>query len=192
MTDVRMRESLSAMMDQEAGELEARRLLRDLDDETAASLGRWQLARDVLRGHQVALTGTDDFSARVRASLGKQDGARPAWVNPLTRVAVAASVAAATVTGWQAFSDGQFSGTTTTAQEMQTPDLLGPARDLAVRELGGVEARSVAVSPTRGEEDKEHLDDMILRHGEFTSRQGGQGVMSSARIVGADAAEESR
>lgn len=188
MTDERMRESLSALMDQEAGELEVRRLLRDLDDETAASFGRWQLAHDVLHGHRVSMVGQEDFSARVRAALGPQQPARAGWTAPLARVAVAASVAAATVAGWHAFQSDPATATVTTAREMVTPDLQGAARDLAVRELGGVEARSAAVSSAAAG-DAERLESLILHHGEITARQSGQGVMTSARIVGGEAAE---
>lgn len=192
MTKERMRESLSALMDGEASELETRRLLRDLDNETAASLGRWQLARDVLQGHQVALADSNDFSARVSASLGKQEAARPEWINPLARVAVAASVAAATVTGWHVFQNSPAAAPVTTAHETQAPSLLGPSGELAVRELRGVEARAAAVSPLEQEAHEEHLEDLILRHGEFTTRHSGQGAMASARVMGREAGEEAR
>lgn len=192
MTNERMRESLSALMDGEASELETRRLLRDLDNETAASLGRWQLARDVLQGHQVAMPGHEDFSGRVSAALGKQEAARPGWINPIARVAVAASVAAATVTGWHLFQSAPAAGPVTAAHEAQGPSLLGPAGELAVRELRGVEARAAAVSPLEQEAREEHLEDLILRHGEFTTRHGGQGAMASARVMGREAGEEAR
>ena len=52
-------EALSAFLDGETSELETRRVLRDLDQADIATLGRWQLASDTLRGHasRAALPG---------------------------------------------------------------------------------------------------------------------------------------
>ncbi|MCH9784072.1 MAG: sigma-E factor negative regulatory protein, partial [Gammaproteobacteria bacterium] len=98
-------EALSAFLDGETNELETRRVLRDLDQADIATLGRWQLASDTLRGH-ASREVPPAFNARLSAALAAESkpAKRAGVMGGFARVAVAASVAAATVIGWQYWS----------------------------------------------------------------------------------------
>ena len=98
-------EALSAFLDGETSELETRRVLRDLDQADIATLGRWQLASDPLRGH-ASREVPPAFNARLSAALAAESkpAKRAGMMGGFARVAVAASVAAATVIGWQYWS----------------------------------------------------------------------------------------
>ena len=64
-------EALSAFLDGETSELETRRVLRDLDQADIATLGRWQLASDTLRGH-ASREVPPAFNARLSAALAAE------------------------------------------------------------------------------------------------------------------------
>ena len=64
-------EALSAFLDGETNELETRRVLRDLDQADIATLGRWQLASDTLRGH-ASREVPPAFNARLSAALAAE------------------------------------------------------------------------------------------------------------------------
>lgn len=98
----KLRETLSALMDAETDDLELRRLLKALDEDSdsAAELlqswGRYHLVQDVLHGH--AQPAKFDISAAVAEQLGHEDSHHvrrgfTAWQQNLTRIAVAACVA---------------------------------------------------------------------------------------------------
>lgn len=100
----RVRETVSALFDGEATELELRRLL---SNEPAVVRDAWrdyQLQRDALQGNDLRFVGFD-ISARVRAAIDDEveapavaaGGAR--WWRPLASMAVAASVATVVVMG---------------------------------------------------------------------------------------------
>jgi sigma-E factor negative regulatory protein RseA len=102
-------ESLSALMDSEANELEIERLLQQVgrDGDIRARWQRFNLVRHSLQGDRLAHAGWD-ISGRVRADLDgtakknpNDNGLRQRLVKPLTSFAVAASVAATVVIGGQ-------------------------------------------------------------------------------------------
>ena len=111
----RLRESVSALMDGEADELELRRLLSN--DSFPVARETWidlQRARGSFNGIDAALTGLD-ISARVQSALSDENAAEqfPAasvqvgswrWWRPVASVAVAASMAAVVVVGMRGFS----------------------------------------------------------------------------------------
>ncbi|MFA7552944.1 MAG: sigma-E factor negative regulatory protein [Spongiibacteraceae bacterium] len=99
-----LRESVSALMDGEADELELRRLLSRQDmDSTNRVWSRFHLARDVMQDqyHSVAFKHLD-ISAQVSEAIKQerpptQKSIAPQWWRPAAGFAVAASVAAALV-----------------------------------------------------------------------------------------------
>jgi len=104
----KLQESLSALMDGEANELELQRLLASSDNEDLrATWSRFNLVRGVTSGLDLApIPGVDkgsDFAARVRVAVGVDAGGQTShWERvkrPFTSLAVAASVAAAVVVG---------------------------------------------------------------------------------------------
>ncbi|MCK5874611.1 MAG: sigma-E factor negative regulatory protein [Alcanivoracaceae bacterium] len=173
-------ETLSALLDNEVSELDARRLLRDMTDEDAEQLGRWQLARDVLQRHPVAAVPAD-FSARIGMALEQEQQSRH-WALPLARLAVAASVALATVVGWQYWDDSQLAGAPAVASS-QRPVLL-EGHEL----VSGVihpQAQPAALT-----QERERMEDMLVRHSDFAARHGSQSVVPYARFISLEARKE--
>jgi sigma-E factor negative regulatory protein RseA len=109
----RLGESVSALMDGEATEFEAHRILKDLGDATDArgsardKWQRYQIASSVMTGGPVSKI---DFSAAISASIDLENAHR---INPLTRhansvgrFAIAASVAMVAILGVQQLNNG--------------------------------------------------------------------------------------
>ena len=104
----KLRESLSALMDDEANELELQRLLKQVgeDAELRQTWVRYQAARTAMHGHETAHLQLD-ISARVRDAVDAENSAHPVrglkdrLLRPVASFAVAASVAATVVIGGQ-------------------------------------------------------------------------------------------
>ena len=106
MSSESLRESLSALMDDEAEQLEVRRVLQtgEQDPNVRRSWERYQLARSVM--HKEPWDSGVDLSAGIAAALAEEPAlkATPAasafrWKTQLGRVAVAASVTVAVLVG---------------------------------------------------------------------------------------------
>jgi sigma-E factor negative regulatory protein RseA len=115
-------ESLSALMDNEASELELQRLLKALeaDSEVKAIWSRYQVASAGLKG-KLPVMASSDFAARISAAIDTEETyfqqpiskqkagadnvvAMPSsWWQQLGRAAIAASVAGALVVGVQQY-----------------------------------------------------------------------------------------
>lgn len=174
-------EALSALLDNEVSELDARRLLRDMNDEDAERIARWQLARDLLQRHAVAPVPAD-FAARLGAAIATEQQPKH-WAMPLARLAVAASVALATVVGWQYWEGGSVD-TPALASSSQRPVLLGE------HELVGV--MNPQARPATLTRERERMDDMLVRHSDFAARHGSQGVAPYARFISLEAQKEQK
>lgn len=104
-----LRESLSALMDDEANELELQRLLKKLDGdaELRSTWVRYNAVRSVMAGQDVSHMQLD-ISARVREAIASEPAAKPSLreklFRPVASFAVAASVAATVVIGGQQLS----------------------------------------------------------------------------------------
>ena len=106
----KLRESLSALMDDEANELELQRLLKQVGDdpELRQTWVRYSAVRSVVSGQQTALHGLD-ISGSVRHAIasdseparGQADSGFKRFLRPVASFAVAASVAATVVIGGQ-------------------------------------------------------------------------------------------
>ena len=110
-------EALSALMDGEASELEVRRVLNNIEKDQALcqTWARSQLAGSVLRGETRGAASqwqSLDISARVALAIDDEQPLQmqpaavknrtaSAWARPFANVAVAASVSAAVILGWQ-------------------------------------------------------------------------------------------
>ncbi|KPU50776.1 hypothetical protein AN403_92 [Pseudomonas fluorescens] len=128
-----LQESLSAVMDNEADELELRRVLNACDDvETRDTWARYQIARAVM--HKDLLLPRLDIAAAVSAALA--DEAVPAkpsrgpW-RSLGRLAVAASVTLAVLAGVRLYNQDEIAGVELAQQSSQpalaVPQVKGPA-----------------------------------------------------------------
>jgi sigma-E factor negative regulatory protein RseA len=107
----RMRESLSALLDDEANELELERILSRIadDDELRQTWVRYNAVRATVSGHQLAHIKLD-VSTQVRQALAEQrapsaahtaTSLRQRFLRPVASLAIAASVAATVVIGGQ-------------------------------------------------------------------------------------------
>lgn len=105
----RVRESLSALMDDEANELEVERVLSQVgrDEQLRDTWVRYQHTRNALSGASMAYPELD-ISARVREALEDEPAEtqqapslKERFLRPITSLAVAASVTATVVIGGQ-------------------------------------------------------------------------------------------
>ena len=114
-------EELSALMDGEVSELELRRVLKNLqtDDQLGEKWQRYQLTSAVLKQQtqgNAAKWAEIDLSSRVSAAIGAEPALhvkskpRKPMLKPFANVAVAASVSAAVILGWQNFGQAPVSG----------------------------------------------------------------------------------
>ncbi len=115
----RIKQSLSALMDDEAGEFELRKTLEQLDPQSAAAWSRYHVARSALKG-DAPLQSQLDISAGVMAELEHEPvysltaGDKPLqssakggfqW-RPLGSIAIAASVTMMIIFGAQSYQSG--------------------------------------------------------------------------------------
>ena len=131
-------QSISALMDNQASELELQRILKasEQDTEVKAIWSRYQIASAVLRGElgrgeQAPVVGSD-FAARISAAIQEEEAlvAQPApaakkpqqgWFYQLGRVALVASVAGGMVLGVN-----QFNGSDPASSQMATNTQAAP------------------------------------------------------------------
>ena len=179
--DDRLRETLSAMMDDEADELAVRRLLsHGSQDEVREQWQRWQQVRGLLHSHHSPADGID-VSGAVREVL---DG-RPrrasdhavAELKPVVRwqwpavamVAMALLVGFGAGAGWESVD----ATTGTSVAATQTPDLsAAPAVDEIA--LQGLD-----------QEQWEQMSRYLLEHAQHNSVGAGRGSVGYARLVSA-------
>ena len=128
-----LQESLSAVMDNEADELELRRVLNAFDDvETRETWARYQIARAVM--HKDLLLPRLDIAAAVSAALADEavpaKASRSPW-RSLGRLAVAASVTVAVLAGVRLYNQDEIAGVElaqrSSQQSLVAPQVKGPA-----------------------------------------------------------------
>lgn len=127
-----LQESLSAVMDNEADELELRRVLAASEDgELRGTWSRYQIARAAM--HRELLVPQLDIASAVSAALAEE--AAPARKTPIWRsvgrVAVAASVTVAVLAGVRFYNQDDLAGTQLAQQGaspvLSIPQVQGPA-----------------------------------------------------------------
>ena len=129
-----LQESLSAVMDNEADELELRRVLNAVDDpETRATWSRYQVAGAAM--HNELVLPKLDIASAVSAALA--DEAVPVKVKQgpwrtIGRLAVAASVTVAVLAGVRLYNQDEITGAELAAQQpaqqgLSVPQAQGPA-----------------------------------------------------------------
>ncbi|MEC4023601.1 RseA family anti-sigma factor [Pseudomonas fulva] len=129
-----LQESLSAVMDNEADQLELRRVLNAVDDaETRATWSRYQVARAAM--HKELLLPNLDIASAVSAALADEAVPAKAKQGPwrtVSRVAVAASVTLAVLAGVRLYNQDDITGAQLAAQQpvqqgVTVPQAQGPA-----------------------------------------------------------------
>lgn len=137
----RMRESLSALMDDEANELEVQRVLSQIgeDEDLRRTWERYNTARSALAGQPIQFAGLD-ISRQVSAAVAQEQASagsrlKERLLRPVASFAVAASVAGTVVLGGQQLA------------QLDSPDPYGQSAVAGVSPVGMV--HSVGATPVR-------------------------------------------
>ena len=194
-----MGESLSALMDEEANELELERVLAQLseDEELRKTWTRYNLAQHARQGHQLAHSDWD-ISERVQSTLaGSRSDDRSSGraslkqrlLRPVTSFAVAASVAATVVIGGQQLAQvsgaDPYSVDRSAATSASPVGMLNSLGATAVRASYGTQAIPVLQPATRTAYDElaqRRLRKYMQEHAEQAALNSPQGLLPFARI----------
>jgi sigma-E factor negative regulatory protein RseA len=178
----RMRESLSALLDGEADELEIRRVLSQVDDdqELRQTWRRYNLARDVMDGQRETCHAVD-ISARVMARIEQEQADSPVTglgrklLRPVASFAVAASVAATVVIGGQQIASlggaGQASGGDPAVAASASP--VGLVNSLGATTVTRTAYRELA---------RQRMERYMQEHAEQAALNTPQGLIPFARV----------
>lgn len=178
--DDRLRETLSAMMDDEADELSVRRLLsHDRQDEVCDQWQRWQQVRGLMhRAHSPA--ESVDVSVAVREVLdgrsrrfSEADPAKPApayrWQWPaVAMVALALLIGFGAGAGWES-ADAPVQAPVAATES--TGPISQPVDEVALQGLD--------------QEQWEYMSRYLLEHAQHNSVGAGRGSVGYARVVSA-------
>ena len=203
-------ETISAVMDSQADDLEVRRLLKALDnaseEEAAAILAQWEsfhsigsVLRNESRSNNETPTmrASSNFAASVSAAIADEApmdkvARRPSKSDPMwQRFAVAASVTLAILVGVQEYESMQAGDASYTADNAVTVPALKSV-DQSVVDLTAVQLASseVALESSMSEAEKleaieaqERLNEYLLEHTNHAAKQSGQGMIPFARLA---------
>lgn len=194
-----MGESLSALMDDEANELELERVLVQVkgDRELCKTWMRYNLVRHAVQGHQLAHLDWD-ISGRVQSTLAGSQmegssttraGLKQRILRPLASFAVAASVAATVVIGGQQLaqlgSADPYRTDRPVATRTSPVGMLNSLGATAVRASYGTQAIPVLQPATRTAYDElaqRRLRKYMQEHAEQAALNSPQGLLPFARI----------
>lgn len=214
----RLNESLSALMDGEASELEIQRLLKESDG-SGSSLqecwSRYQLAGNVLRGEKVAPVDLG-LAASISAAIADEpclaepaqpsaandssETGRSRWWRPLSRGAVAATVAFAAVLGVQQIQSPQPGGDMLAEVERPAQQPVQSSPQPSGFLVPTLNTRAVSTAPQFVPEQRvgspspqvqmvpspelmRHLNRVMIEHSEQAARVGSQGMVPFARAT---------
>ena len=197
--DERMRESLSALLDDEANELEIQRLISqiDSDDTLRDTWLRYNVARCAIADQQPGLLGAD-ISGRVRDQIARDesktsvDGLAQRLLRPVASFAVAASVAATVVIGGQQIAglggaDNAWSGSAQAVAASASPvGLVNSLGATPVRASYGTKSVPVLQPATRTayrELARQRMERYMQEHAEQAALNSPQGLIPFARVT---------
>jgi sigma-E factor negative regulatory protein RseA len=187
-----MRESLSALMDDEANELEVERVLARIagDPELREAWVRYNMVRTVTGGQYPAHPGLD-VSARVRKELAGEErgiaGLRQRWLRPLASMAVAASVAATVVLGGQQLAQLESPGqdSQAIASSVSPVGMVNSLGATSVQASYGTQSVPVLQPATRTayqELAKQRMQKYMQAHAEQAALNSPAGLVPFARV----------
>ncbi|WP_271411195.1 sigma-E factor negative regulatory protein [Pseudomonas sp. Q1-7] len=185
-----LQESLSAVMDNEADELELRRVLAASEDqELRATWSRYQIARAVM--HKELLEPRLDIAAAVSAALAEEavpptKVARGPW-RSLGRLAVAASVTVAVLAGVRLYNQDEVAGTQQLAQQGSQPTMVMPQAQQGAVLAGYSEEtqqaqQPIGVNQSSGWHEK-RLPAYLRQHAQQAAMSGSDSVLPYARAA---------
>ncbi|MFQ3324167.1 MAG: sigma-E factor negative regulatory protein RseA [Pseudomonadales bacterium] len=196
----KLRESISALVDGEANEMDLHRVLKasETDDEVRQSWRRYQAISAVVKNDERSLLRID-ISDGIRAAVANDkatSGSRISeMLKPMMSVAVAATVTVAILTGTQIYQAASGGGNaslneiaTTEDFNSSAPVTAGQFNNLA---LPASVSTDVYSKPSQAQLDKrayadavagQRLNSYMYRHVENSSISTGSGVMPFARV----------
>jgi len=195
----RMRESISALLDDEANELELERVLSQIadDEELRQSWVRYNAVRASISGQHVAQINVD-ISHRVRSAIAAEQGdavgsganrsLKERLMRPVASLAVAASVAATVVIGGQQLAQigGSSYGDDQALAAAASPvGLVNSFGASSVRASYGTQAIPVLQPATRTayqELARQRMNRYIQEHAEHAALNSPQGLIPFARV----------
>lgn len=198
-TQETLRESLSALMDGEANELELQRLLSGIADnaELRSTWTRYHAVRSVVGAQEV--TGFSmDISQRVRGVLaeealvvsqGHTGGRIQRFLKPVASFAVAASVAAVVVVGGQQIAQigdaGSYSSSNTVAASASPVGLINSIGAVPLQASYGTQSRpelQPAARTAYKELARQRMEKYMQQHAEHAALNSPQGLVPFARV----------
>ncbi len=188
----KLRESISALVDGEADELELRRILANADAQEVRDVWRgYHVQRDVLNGVDMRFAHID-LSARIQDGIA--DELLPAavggrWWRPFASVAVAASVATVVVFGARTLNlanggDAAVAQSSVSAAGVfPVGSFSSPVNNVAVGAAmmpSAGFAQPAALDPDQFA--RQRLQQYLLQHTERAALNNGQGVISFSKV----------
>lgn len=187
--DDRLKETLSAMLDDQADELSVRRVLSHPEqDKVRSQWQRWQAVRDLM--HDNVAVDHIDVSAGVRQSLsgvyapavmepaGTRRGAERRWYWSAAAMVFAGLLVGFGVgSGWESGRDNP---------QLLAESAAGGARE----ELASTDVAPVPEVALQGldQQQWEHLSQYLLEHAQHNSVAAGRGAVGYARLASVSAA----
>ena len=189
-----LQESLSAVMDNEADELELRRVLNAFDDtQTRDTWSRYQVARAVM--HKDLLIPRLDIASAVSAALAEEQTpakvARGPW-RSIGRLAVAASVTVAVLAGVRLYNQDDIVGNQMAqqnpAQSLSAPMAKGPAVLANYSESADQATGPMANGVLQGQPgwQDQRLPGYLRQHAQQAALKGAESPLPYARAASLD------
>ncbi len=195
----RMSESLSALLDDEANELELERILSRIadDDELRQTWVRYNAVRATVSGHQLAHIKLD-VSTQVRQAITEQiapvaahaaTSLRQRFLRPVASLAIAASVAATVVIGGQQLAQiggadpyGNDRAVAASASPVGLVNSLGATTVQASYGTQSVPVLQPATRTAYQELARQRMQKYMQEHAEQAALNSPQGLIPFARV----------
>ena len=214
----RLEQSLSALMDGAATDIEMHRLLKEVsnDSELRDKWKRYHMVSSAMKGD--AATGTIDYSAAISAAIDQEPAHRQSrtavFAGSAGRFAIAASVALVAVFGVQQLNSpldsvgeiSEFAGVEQATEEntgpaIQFPSGFQPIINARTVSAGGNNKSSQYVTPVievrqqvnrkySEAEVRAYMNDVMAKHSNNAALNSNQGMLPFARLNEAEAAAE--
>ena len=161
-----LNESISALVDGEASDMELRRIIKasESDDDVRKQWSRYQLISQVMQGEAPA-TARIDLSASIREAIDDEPEVKKGWFHNAARVAIAASVAGVVVMTAQLSQQQSITQEAQVASRTEIPQAVSPATLSlpAGFQAPSVAARTVSSEPVSSFIQKERQSNAVTQ-----------------------------
>jgi len=206
-----LNESISALVDGEASDIELRRIIKasESDDDVRKQWSRYQLISQVMQGEAPA-SARVDLSASIRTAIEDEPEAKKGWFHNAARVAIAASVAGVVVMTAQLSQQQSIAPEAQVAGRTEAPQAVSPATlslpagfqapSVAARTVSSEsvssfiqkerQSGSVAPSPQLvlkssampSQEVQQHIQEIMTLHANQAALNSNRGILPYARV----------